>query len=95
MSKWVEFRDGMLAALDVKEVADTAKQELVSNLSNEGMAALGAVADKFSAQLQEQAKSEDGWNKIRDQFVLPLLISGVIWGAKLVLAKSTQPPKQQ
>lgn len=93
MSKWVDFRDGMLAALDVKEVADTAKAELVNNLSTEGMAALGAVADKFSAQLQEQGKTENGWNAIRDRFVLPLLINGVLWGAKLVLAKST-PPKQ-
>ena len=93
MSKCTEVRDGMLAALDVKEVADTAKAELVNNLSNEGMAALGAVADKFTAQLQEQAKEEAGWNAIRDRFVLPLLISGVIWGAKLVIAKSTPPKK--
>lgn len=93
MSRWVDFRDGMLAALDVKEVADTAKAELVSNLSNEGMAALGAVADKFTAQLQAQAKEEAGWNAIRDRFVLPLLINGVIWGAKLVISKSTPPKK--
>jgi len=91
MSKWTDVRDGLIAALDVKEVTDTAKAELVKNLAGEGMTALGAVADKFTAQLQEQVKSEAGWNKIRDQFVLPLLISGVLWGAKLVISKSTTP----
>ena len=91
MSQWTKFRDGLLAALEVQEVADTAKNELVKNLAGEGMTALGAVADKFSAQLQAQAKSEAGWNKIRDQFVLPLLISGDLWGAKLVITKSSTP----
>nr|DAQ82873.1 MAG TPA: hypothetical protein [Caudoviricetes sp.] len=90
MSKWTEVRDGMLAALDVSDVVESAKQQIVESLSTEGMAALESVADKFVTQvLQAQAASETGWNAIRDKFVLPLLINGTIWGIKFVLSKST------
>ena len=89
MSKWTEVRDGVVAALDVKEVTEAAKKQLTDNLVNEGMPALEDVASKFIAEIQAQAASEASWNKIRDQFVLPLLINGTIWAVKLVLSKST------
>lgn len=88
MSKWTEVRDGLVAALDVNEVAEAAKDQLTVSLINEGMPAIEAVADKFVTQIQSQAASESGWNAIRDKFVLPLLINGTIWLAKLVLSKS-------
>jgi len=88
MSKWTDVRDGMLAALDASDVVDSAKQQIIESLSNEGIAALESVADKFVTQVQSQAASETGWNAIRDKFVLPLLINGTIWLAKLVLSKS-------
>lgn len=44
MSKWTEVRDGMLAALDVSDVVESAKQQIVESLSTEGMAALESVA---------------------------------------------------
>ena len=94
MSKWTEVRDGLEAALDVKEVAETTKNEMIASLTGEGMDALEAVADKFTAQIQEQANSETGWNMIRDKFVLPLLINGVIWAVKLTLSKSTNAAPQ-
>lgn len=88
MSKWTEVRDGMLAALNASDVVESAKQQIVESLSTEGMAALESVADKFVTQVQAQAASETGWNAIRDKLVLPLLINGTIWLAKLVLSKS-------
>lgn len=94
MSKWTEVRDGLEAALDVKEVAETTKNEMIASLTGEGMDALEAVADKFTAQIQEQANSETGWNMIRDKFVLPLLINGIIWAVKLTLSKSTNTAPQ-
>ena len=94
MSKWTEVRDGLEAALDVKEVTETAKNEMITSLTGEGMDALEAVADKFTAQIQEQANGETGWNMIRDKFVLPLLINGVIWAVKLTLSKSTNTAPQ-
>lgn len=88
MSKWTEVRDGLVAALDVNEVAEAAKDQLTASLINDGMPAIEAVADKFVEQVQAQAASETGWNAIRDKFVLPLLINGTIWTIKFVLSKS-------
>ncbi|MCI7200425.1 hypothetical protein MR524_06085 [Megasphaera elsdenii] len=89
MSKWTDVRDGMLAALDASDVVESAKQQIIESLSNEGVAALESVADKFVTQVQSQAASETGWNAIRDRFVLPLLINGTVWTIKFVLSKST------
>lgn len=88
MSKWTEVRDGLVSALDVNEVAAAAKDQLTASLINDGMPAIEAVADKFVTQIQAQADTESGWSAIRDKFVLPLLINGTIWLAKLVLSKS-------
>lgn len=55
MSKWTEVRDGMLTALDASDVVESAKQQIIESLSNEGMAALESVADKFVTQLRSLA----------------------------------------
>lgn len=89
MSKWTEVRDGMLAALDTSDVVESAKQQIIESLTGEGMEAIESVADKLVTQVQAQAADEQGWNMVRDKFVLPLLINGVIWAVKLTLAKST------
>lgn len=89
MSKWTEIRDGLVSALDTSEVVESAKQQVIESLSNEGMATLESVADKFVTQIQAQAANESGWNAIRDKFVLPLLINGIIRAVKFVLSKST------
>ena len=94
MSKWTEVRDGVVAAFDANDVVETAKQQIIESLSNDGMPAIEAVADIFVEQIQAQAASETGWNAIRDKFVLPLLINGTIWLAKLVLNKSTTEEQQ-
>lgn len=89
MSKWTEIRDGMVSALDVSDVVESAKDQLITDLTGDGMDALSAVADKFITQVQVQAESEQGWCMVRDKFVLPLMINGILWAVKLVLAKST------
>lgn len=89
MSKWTEVRDGLVSALDISEVAESAKNQMVASLAGDGIAALEAVADKFVTQIQAQAMNETGWNAIRDKITLPLLINGSIWAVKLVLSKST------
>ncbi len=88
MSKWTEVRDGLVAALDVKEVAESAKDQMITSLATDGMDAMSEVADKFVEQVQAHASEETGWCAIRDQFVLPLLVNGTLWAIKLVLAKS-------
>ena len=89
MSKWTDFRDSMESALDIADVTEAAKEQVIASLAGDGMDALEAIADKFVAQIQAQAADETGWNVVRDKFVLPLLINGVIWAVKLTLAKST------
>lgn len=89
MSKWTDFRDSMESALDIADVTEAAKEQVIASLTGDGMDAISAVADKFVAQIQAQAADEQGWNVVRDKFVLPLLINGVIWAVKLTLAKST------
>lgn len=70
-------------------VVESAKQQIIESLSSEGLTAIEAIADKFVTQVQAQAASEEGWNAIRDKFVLPLLINGAIGLAKMVISKST------
>ncbi|MBM6824978.1 hypothetical protein [Veillonella magna] len=90
MSKWTEVRDGLVAAMDVKEITEAAKNQLTRNLIKEGMPVLEEVTKKFIEEIQKQADNENGWNKIRDKFVLPLLINGVVWIADFVLIRSTE-----
>lgn len=89
MSKWTEVRDGFVSALDVNDVVDAAKNQILDSLAGDGMEAIEAVADKFVTQVQAQADTESGWSAIRDKFVLPLLINGMIWLVKMVISKST------
>ena len=70
-------------------VVESAKQQIIESLSSEGLTAIEAIADKFVTQVQAQAASEEGWNAIRDKFVLPLLINGAVGLAKMVISKST------
>lgn len=70
-------------------VIESAKQQIIESLSSEGLTVIEAIADKFVTQVQAQAASEEGWNAIRDKFVLPLLINGAIGLAKMVISKST------
>lgn len=88
MSKWTEIRDGVLEALDVDNVTEELKDKMTANLIDSGIPAIETVADKFIGQIQEQAKAESGWTKIRDSIVLPLVINGGIWFVKYVLSKT-------
>ena len=75
--------------LEVENVTNQLKEEMTRNILTNGIPAVKAVADKFVGQLQQQAKNETGWNKLRDQMVLPLIISGTIWAVQFALRKCT------
>ncbi|MCB5702776.1 hypothetical protein LIQ46_07725 [Megasphaera elsdenii] len=89
MSKWTDIRDSVVDALNVDVVTEDMKNELTQNIVTNAIPAVEAVADKFTTQIQEQSKSETGWNMLRDRIVLPLVINGAIWAVKFVLNKST------
>lgn len=71
-----------------KEITEAAKNQLTRTLIKEGMPVLEEVTKKFIEAIQKQADNERGWNKIRDKFVLPLLINSVVWIVNFVLIKS-------
>lgn len=88
MSKWTDIRDSIVDALDVDVVTEDMKNDLTRNILTNALPAVEAVADKFTAQIQEQSKSETGWDKARDGIILPLLINGAIWLTKYILNKT-------
>lgn len=88
MSKWTDVRDSVIDALNLDNVTDQVKVDLTTQIVNNGMPAIEDVADAFVTKIQAQASAETGWNKVRDQVVLPLLIKGAIYFVKTVLAKT-------
>lgn len=94
MSKWTDIRDTIVDALNVDVVTEDMKIELTQSILTNAVPAVEAVADKFTAQIQEQSKSETGWNMLRDKIVLPLVINGAIWAVKFALSK-TMPAQNQ
>lgn len=88
MSKWTDIRDSIVDALDVDIVTEDMKNELTQTIMTNALPTVEAVADKFTAQIQEQSKSETGWNMIRDRIVLPLIINGTIYVVKYILSKT-------
>lgn len=85
MSKWTDFRDSMVAAMNLDSVVNDLKDQLVSSLTSDGFPVIQELANTFISKIVEQAKSEEGWNKIRDSVVLPLVIKIALYIAKAVL----------
>ena len=90
MSKWTDFRDDIVESLQVEEVTEQVKQDLTKQLVESILPSVKTVADGFTAKIKEQAKAETGWCKIRDMFVLPLVINGVIYVVETVLTKTLE-----
>lgn len=90
MSKWTEMRDDIVESLQVEEVTEQAKQALTKQIVESVLPAIKTAADGFTAKIKEQAKTEQGWCKIRDMLVLPLAINGLIYVVELVLNKTME-----
>lgn len=89
MSKWTDFRDNMIDAMNLDSVVNDLKDQLVSSLTSDGFPVIEELANTFVGKIQEQAATEAGWNKIRDSVVLPLVIRVGLYMAKAVLAGGT------
>lgn len=76
MSTWTDMRDKALEAMKegALDVVEETKQKFLDNFIEAGMPAIKAYAELFSQTVQEQAKNETGWVKIRDMFVIPLAV---------------------
>lgn len=90
MSKWTDFRDDIVESLQVEEVTEQVKQNLTKQIVESILPSVKTVADGFTAKIKEQAKAEQGWCKIRDMLVLPLVINGLIYVVELVLNKTME-----
>lgn len=90
MSKWTDFRDDIVESLQVEEVTERVKQNMTKQIVESILPAVKTAADGFTAKIKEQAKAETGWCKIRDMFVLPLVINGVIYVVETVLTKTLE-----
>lgn len=88
MSKWTEIRDGIVDAIDVKDVTEDVKQKVTSAILAEVLPSIESAVDGFTATTREQAKTEAGWCKIRDGIVLPLVMQGAVFVVKTVLTKT-------
>lgn len=71
-------------------LSETAKQELTKNLVDNVMPAVDAWVDKLSDGLIDEAKSETGWNKIRDGIVLPYALRALVYLGRQVLQKTLE-----
>ena len=90
MSKWTDFRDDIVESLQVEEVTEQVKQNMTKQIVESILPSVKTVADGFTAKIKEQARAETGWCKIRDMFVLPLVINGVIYVVETVLTKTLE-----
>ena len=90
MSKWTDFRDDIVESLQIEEVTEHVKQNLTRQIVESILPAVKTAADSFTAKIKEQAKMEQGWCKIRDMLVLPLMINGTICVVEIVLVKTME-----
>jgi hypothetical protein len=88
MSNWTDFRDSVLAAIDVEEITEDVKQDFTRWILINLLPALKPAAENFVDQVRAQAANESGWCKVRDLFVLPFVVEGGLWLIEKALTKS-------
>lgn len=88
MSKWTDFRDGLVDSLKFDTVTEDMKQGLTDWLLETAYPLAETAAGKFISQVKSQADSETGWCKVRDMVVLPFVIQGALWLVQSALSKT-------
>ena len=90
MSKMKEFLEVLEKDVTGVNLNETAKQELTQKLVEDVMPIVEAWGDKLSATLMAEAKAESGWNKIRDEIVLPYSLRALVYLIRLVLRSTME-----
>lgn len=93
MSKWVEVRDSLLGAMQVKDVGNKVKEDFITWLTTEGIEFAQAFADEVAKECKHDAPNEKGWCKIRDGVVLPIALSVGMYVLRTVLTKAAAEGK--
>lgn len=89
-SKWVQVRDSLLEAVKAEEVGKELKDRLVGWAEQEGIEFVETFADGVIEECRRDVAAETGWCKIRDEFVLPVAITGGVFVLNLVLTKAAE-----
>lgn len=75
-----QFTDSILTQENVKEfLTDRAREELMEWAATKALPTARDAISQFNENLQECAKEETGWCKIRDGFFLPTVLSITVW----------------
>lgn len=90
MSQWTEIRDNVVDALHVEDVTEKVKQEVTEKILVEVLPIAENAVNSFTATTKMQAKTEDGWCKIRDGIVFPFVLQGLVFVVKTVLQKTVK-----
>ena len=90
MSKMKEFLEVLEKDVTGVNLNETAKQELTQKLVEDVMPIVEAWVDKLSATLMAEVKAESGWNKIRDEIVLPYSLRALVYLIRLVLRSTME-----
>lgn len=88
MSKWTDVRDNIVDALNVDVVTDDLKNQITNTLLEQILPIIENAVDSFAEKVKAQAPQESGWCRVRDGIVLPLILEGLVFVVKTVLAKA-------
>lgn len=92
-SKWVDIRDSALEALKLEDVGKGLKNRFVGWVGEEGIEFVQGFVDEIKDECKRDASQEKGWCKIRDTFVVPLLLDGGMFLLKMVIEKAAAEEK--
>ena len=94
MSDWTKIRDSIEDAIKLDAVGKTMKNDFVCWLGNEGIEFAQKFVDRIIDECKTDAPTETGWCKIRDAFVVPVVLNIAMYVLKMVLAKANAENNQ-
>ena len=94
MSDWTKIRDSIEDAIKLDAVGKTMKNDFVCWLGNEGIDFAQKFVDRIIDECKTDAPTETGWCKIRDAFVVPIVLNIAMYVLKMVLTKANAENNQ-
>ena len=94
MSDWTKIRDSIEDAIKLDGVGKTMKNDFVCWLGNEGIDFAQKFVDRIIDECKTDAPTESGWCKIRDAFVVPVVLNIAMYVLKMVLTKANAENNQ-
>ena len=94
MSDWTKIRDSIEDAIKLDGVGKTMKNDFVCWLGNEGIDFAQKFVDRIIDECKTDAPTESGWCKIRDAFVVPIVLNIAMYVLKMVLTKANAENNQ-